>query len=363
MLSGYYGFDNAGDEAILHSIITGLKQTIPNVEITVLSANPKQTVENFNVKAINRKYFFSIFKKMIKTDLFISGGGSLLQDATGKMSIPYYLGLIKLAQIAKAKTAFFAQGVGPIKSRFYLKCISNVLRKMDLVTVRDNQSKQLLNEIGVNDIIVCADPVFFLQPAKKEIIRNILIDEEIPFNEKGPWVGVGIRDWSNNEKMINEMAIGLDKLIATHDAQIILMPFHKSVDYSIQAEIMNKMEANKQTYILKEQYQANELMGICSHLDLMIGMRLHSLIFAARQRVPLIGISYDIKIDSFLEELQMKPCCHSDNISNNKIVEEADKIFKQKEEAKDMIAKKAVLLEQNAWQAIILVADLMAGRI
>ncbi len=50
VLSGYYGFSNAGDEAMLYSIIRSLQITFQNPEITVISGNPKATKEEFEVK-------------------------------------------------------------------------------------------------------------------------------------------------------------------------------------------------------------------------------------------------------------------------------------------------------------------------
>ena len=40
VISGYYGFDNLGDEAILKAIITSLKKVDSTIDITVLSNNP-----------------------------------------------------------------------------------------------------------------------------------------------------------------------------------------------------------------------------------------------------------------------------------------------------------------------------------
>ena len=43
LISGYYGFANAGDEAMLTAIIESLRQVEKNVELTVLSGNPEDS--------------------------------------------------------------------------------------------------------------------------------------------------------------------------------------------------------------------------------------------------------------------------------------------------------------------------------
>ena len=91
VLSGYYGFDNIGDEAVLYSIISLLKKNIPNVQITVLSNNPDKTSILYQVEAVNRWNLKKIISVIKKSDLVISGGGSLLQDVTSNKTIPYYI--------------------------------------------------------------------------------------------------------------------------------------------------------------------------------------------------------------------------------------------------------------------------------
>ncbi|SMB88453.1 Polysaccharide pyruvyl transferase [Desulfonispora thiosulfatigenes DSM 11270] len=84
ILSGYYGFNNAGDEAVLYSIIAALRGLDENLEITVLSNNPEHTIKAYQVKAINRWKVKEIYPAIKEADLVISGGGSLLQDVTSK---------------------------------------------------------------------------------------------------------------------------------------------------------------------------------------------------------------------------------------------------------------------------------------
>ena len=114
LISGYYGFHNIGDEAILKSIITALRQEKPDIKITVLSNDIEHTKNTYNVDAINRWNVAKIYLELLKSDGLISGGGSLLQDVTSSRPITYYTAIMKLAKLARKPVFIYAQGVGPI---------------------------------------------------------------------------------------------------------------------------------------------------------------------------------------------------------------------------------------------------------
>lgn len=90
VLSGYYGFNNIGDEAILYSIIQSLRRLEPEIDITVLSNNPEVTESLYQTKAVNRWNPAEILLALKQADGLISGGGSLFQDETGFKSVAYY---------------------------------------------------------------------------------------------------------------------------------------------------------------------------------------------------------------------------------------------------------------------------------
>ena len=96
VLSGYYGFNNSGDETILYAMITMFRKIEPSLEITVLSNEPEKTAKQYGVEAVNRWKWGQVFRAVSGCDLFISGGGSLLQDVS-KNSPLYYLAVILLA--------------------------------------------------------------------------------------------------------------------------------------------------------------------------------------------------------------------------------------------------------------------------
>ena len=82
VISGYYGFGNAGDEAMLCAIIDAIRKEEADAYITVISGNPKETSKKHNINAVGTFSALGILKAIANSDLVISGGGSLLQDAT-----------------------------------------------------------------------------------------------------------------------------------------------------------------------------------------------------------------------------------------------------------------------------------------
>ena len=159
LLSGYYGFDNAGDEAVLYAIIESLRQAGID-DITVLSAKPEATAAQYQVRAVDRWGKKALYKAVKDCDLLISGGGSLLQDVTSKNGILYYLGIIWLAQMQKKSVMIYAQGIGPIEHKRNRRLTAKLLNKAQAITVRDLPSRQTLMEMGVyKEIQVGVDPV------------------------------------------------------------------------------------------------------------------------------------------------------------------------------------------------------------
>lgn len=74
VLSGYYGFYNVGDEAILQSIIKALHEEHPTLELVVLSNDPDYTRKMYGVEAVNRWDIRAIYKEIKRSNGLISGG-------------------------------------------------------------------------------------------------------------------------------------------------------------------------------------------------------------------------------------------------------------------------------------------------
>ncbi|GAA0355818.1 polysaccharide pyruvyl transferase CsaB [Bacillus horti] len=344
MLSGYYGFNNAGDEAILLSILQSIRSLDEHVEFIVLSGNPAKTAEQYGVHAISRTDVMEIWRCLKNVDLFISGGGSLLQDKTGTFTIPYYLGVVQLAQWAKVPVAIYAQGIGPVYRSLFQKWIKAVFKKAQYISVRDPSSKKLLEswKLPSEKIDQVIDPVFVLQSDESERVTELLSKESITLKQKP--IIFAIRHWSEGKDDILQIAKVCDQLVQDGE-EVLLLPMHYPDDAEAACDIMANM--TQPVHLLQREYTPQQLIDIVSSGKLMVGMRLHALIFAAARHVPCIGISYDPKIDAFMHLLEDQSTSVSGQISADLLyakIKDDLTHYQQRQEQTASIAKK--LLEQ-----------------
>jgi len=353
MISGYYGFNNTGDEAILKSMVGAFKEKIPQIKITVLSHNPLQTSQAYQVKAINRLHLIDIIRCLRDTNLFISGGGGLLQDSTGKgWSILYYLGLILAAKIVKVSVMIYAQGIGPVNKQINKKLIKWILNKVDLITVRENPSKELLKNLGVvkPSIYVNSDPVFLM---KKKNINNIIDShpfiQELINSDNRPLIGVSVREYKSNESDSKRIfAQAADYLIENYQARIIFLPFKYDEDVHISEEILSLMKNKAE--VLKIKLEPEELLSVLSRLSLVVGVRLHSIIFSSMANIPFIAFNYDPKVKYFVEDLGLSELLLEidKDISLKNIQKRIEYIRENNDKIKDILLEKVNNLEKKA---------------
>ena len=309
LISGYYGFNNIGDESILRTVIDNLREKLDQVDITVLSQNPQQTSEKYGVKAAQRMSIPEIFKAICRCDLLLSGGGSLLQDATSAHSILYYLFILRLAQLMGKKTFIYSQGIGPITSQRNRRLTASVLRRASGIVVRDSKSRDLLLEIGVPDklIHVTADPVIRVKKADTALGLDILQSEGCERKDGKLTVGWAVKSRKNDPAFYEEIAKCIRWLKEEFDADSVLIPFFHSEDLSVCEAIAQQLDGN--AGCLRQKYLSEETLSIIGCMDVLVGIRLHSLIYSAVMGVPMIGISYDPKVDSFLSSIERSAMC------------------------------------------------------
>ena len=361
LISGYYGFDNSGDDAILKAIVKDIREENSKINITVLSNNPPKTEEIYGVRAINRFNLREILREMKNIDLFISGGGSLLQDVTSTRSLIYYLATMSLAKIYKKPVMVYANGIGPIDKKINRYLTRKILNKIDLISLRDEASREYILQLGVknDNIYVTADPVFTLLPSSEEVISKIFRDENIPRNKK--LVGISIRQWKKDDNLIEVISNTIKYMLNTYDVNIVLIPMHYPEDLDISFEVEN-MVKHEGCYVMRERYSVEEIMGVIKELEIIIAMRLHSLIYAATQEVPIVGLVYDPKVEGILHSLGMEYMCNVEDLNYERLVENVDYVWENKIELKEKLKLQDEDLKKKALSNVRMALDLLKDR-
>lgn len=330
VISGYYGFDNTGDEAVLMSILSALRRACPGAEFTVLSNNPSYTSAQYGVRAVNRWKLTEVKKALGRANLLISGGGSLLQDVTGLKSLFYYLGVVWLALKMGKPVVFYSQGIGPVSSRTGRWLMRRIAGKVNLITVRDGQSAQDLYEMGVSGapVYATADPVLGLnredinpQPGKELLFKHQECNDRPAGNagnhdlkeEHAPVVGISLREWPGFGDAGQQAVARLGDELYRRGWRVVFLPFQYPADINICRRVAGLMEFPGT--VLDEKVAVMEMASVISQVDLIIAMRLHALILAAVIGIPLVGISYDPKINRFLDQLGLAPAGEVTNLN------------------------------------------------
>ena len=304
LISGYYGFNNIGDESILRTVIDNLREKLPDAEITVLSHDPAATEAKYGVRAARRMSLWDILRCVWRCDLLLSGGGSLLQDATSGRSILYYLFILRLAQLLGKKTFIYSQGIGPINSPRNRRLTARVLRRASGIVVRDEASRDLLLSIGVPGrlVQVTADPVIRVRKADTALGLEILEREGCPRNPDKLTVGWALKSRKASPALLTEVERCILWLREAYGADAVLIPFFQSEDIGVCEQAASELDG--QAGCLRQKYLSEEMLSIIGCMDVLVGVRLHSLIYAAVMGVPMIGISYDPKVEAFLASIQ-----------------------------------------------------------
>ncbi|MGB9866341.1 MAG: polysaccharide pyruvyl transferase CsaB [Bacillota bacterium] len=308
VIAGYHGFGNLGDEAILQATLCEFRRLAPEVEFTVLSRDPAWTSGAYRVRSALRIDPRQVIKELRAAQMFLLGGGSLLQDMTSLRSLMYYAGLLWIGKKLTGKAMVFANGIGPITTPLGRALSRTALNGADLITLRDPDSAQTLKELGVDrQPIVTADPAFLLEPEPVEGQPDPFQAEGIP-PAQGPRIVVSVRLFRNAAVGFRELARALDSVVETRKAQVVMVPMHRTMDLEPSRQVLALMK--RPGFVLQRQYSPGQVLYMLAKCNAVLGTRLHSLVLGVTALVPTAGIVYDPKVESFLRELGC-PCAGS----------------------------------------------------
>ncbi len=346
VLSGYYGFHNSGDDALLKAILESLRREKPDIRPLVLSARPRETETVYGVDAMYRFNMPRLYKTLGKAHMLINGGGSLLQDVTSSQSLWYYLWIMRIARKKGAAVYIYANGIGPLHGRNRLRA-ARAIAKTELVTLRDTASLEEIQAMGVqrDDFLVTADPALALPGPGEDKVAAVLRKLGVPEGKK--YFGISLLDWPESDKAFyKKMASCIDSAATKYDLIPLFIPMKKQVDTRTAARVAEEMQTR--SYCLGDSCSVSEVIGVVGKCELLIGMRLHALIYAAGSGVPVVGLAYDPKVTGFMEYIGQNRICSINRLDTEKLDGYVDEICSRQEEIRASLTKKAAELKEKA---------------
>jgi len=339
VICGAYGRGNAGDEAILQAIVSQMRGIDPDMPLTVMSRNKQETRLRNHTDSIFIFNVFAFLRKLKHAKIFINGGGSLIQDVTSSRSLYFYLFTLWAARLCGCRVIMYGCGIGPINHGFNRRIAGNVLNhNVEVITLRDSISVDVLGSMGVTNptIRLSADPTVTLVPASAERVQEIRREIGIPENAKV--IGFCLRNWPTFTHP-EYFAAAADYAYDKYGLTPVFIPIELPRDVSAAEKVTAYM---KQPHFCgKERYRAEELIALLGSMEAVVGMRLHSLIFATSGGAPVIGVSYDVKVDSFFRDIHSDAAKGLESLSAEWLIHEIDRLaamdFPRAEEAREIL--------------------------
>lgn len=346
---GSYGGRNLGDEAILTGLLADLRAQQPHARLVVFSRDPDHTrahhpgVEAVPWEGVSRVDSAAVFDRL---DLLILGGGGILYDREARR----YLRVVRVAQERGLPLLTYAVGVGPLTESVDCGMVRETLTSATEVTVRDEESRVVLEEAGLlTPITVTADPAFLLEP--EEFPARLLREEGVPAGKR--LVGMSVREPGRAAERLDVDAyhrllaqVG-DFLVHRIDADVLFVPMERD-DIRHSHGVMSHMTAAARGRILHGDYSPRQILGLMRHFDLAVGMRLHFLIFAAMADVPFLPLPYAGKVFDLAQRLGVPALKGVAREVEGPLLAEVDRLWDEREYRADAVARRVADLCEQA---------------
>jgi len=307
LICGSYGHGNAGDEAILEAIVSAFRRARPETPLSVLSRSPAETAKKHGVAAYYKFNPFAVLRELRRARLYLNGGGSLIQDVTSSRSLWYYLFTLAAAKALGCRVIMYGCGIGPVRRPLNRRLARWVIdRSVDVITLREPDSLEEIRAFGVtkSEMLVTSDPALTLDRAPAEAVDKAMA--ALGLERGGRYLCIAPRRWTGFEARARCFAECADALYEKHGLETVFLSIDHRNDALAADVIARQMRAP--CHIARELLPARETIGVLARMDLVISMRLHGLIFAAGQGVPLVGVSYDPKVNAFLRAMEQDNC-------------------------------------------------------
>lgn len=337
VIIGNYGATNVGDEAVLSGVLTLAKQH-GGKPVTVLSYDPSRTTAEhgceaspllpFGVRSFLRFDWLRSFRILARSEEVWIGGGALFTDEK-LFAILLWGWHVLWSRLLCGRVVLVANTVGPIRTPTGSRLMRLILPMVHAASVRDAESEKVLRCLGFKrGVTVGADPAFLIEPVAEnaDFPKTIIISLR-------PW----IRDTPG---LLPDLAAWID---ARADAgyRVTLLPFQTMHDDDrvVLADLYSRVTKKDSIELVEKAEDLPSIMRRIASADLVVGMRLHSLILSTVQETPFVGLSYSDKVTNFCWSVGMEESCFDlGNWNRDAFSRETEQILTNTEEVRLLLA-------------------------
>lgn len=292
VLCGYYGYGNMGDDALLAASLQRAKKAFPTLCPTVLTKSGKKDAQILGIRCVKRLSVQAL-QEIKHAKALVFGGGTLLQDLTSLRSLCYYTTIIRLAKHHGARVELWANGIHPPTTALGKRILTQALRRCDRIGLRDRASLRLAKEVlGENAPIIYEQDLAYPTPASTPpriefLLRHARLNDRFAVIAPKGGSPIGIL------KILTPWLCTL----RAEGITLVFIPLYPKEDEAL----CRTLALHKNDRVMTA-LSPSDLVGLMKKSEVVCGMRLHSLIFAASANTPFVGFGLDPKIESFCRE-------------------------------------------------------------
>jgi polysaccharide pyruvyl transferase CsaB len=353
LICGAAGYTNLGDDAILWGMARELAGLLRGRRLAVVGGPAlPDVVAPLGAGAIPYEDREAVARAIEEADLVVLGGGGLLYD------VEYEAGLVRLLadppdrrwlyEMAKLATAaraarkpamLYGVGAGPLVTDSAQQMARFLVEHVDAVTVRDEASASLLRECGAprTRVHVAADPAVSVEPGDAETAEAFLAG--VGLDTGRPRVAVNVRPWgpaTGDEAFVAQMGEVVGELTGRLGSQVALLPFQRmnDDDRALLARILEAAGEPAGAVLIDPQTRPPELAAVIGRFDVMVGMRLHTLVLATAAGTPFVALPYQEKVREFAADVGLGEHAHAaEGIEAGAVVASCEALLGERESA------------------------------
>ena len=405
-----HSFSNKGDNAMISSLLQGINEFHPQSKIFLLCKKKEVEKNNFmsNVKLYDNLFpnyetklpkFLQMFVGVFKTlwyvlwikfnsipidnnakrilnihresDIIIFGGGGYLGGPYRSLSgilVPIFL-----TKQLGCKVYLTGITIEFPKNFLLRNLIRWVLNKVDLITVREPLSIEVLKSIDVKvKTLLTADLAFMLKSKPSDLGQELL--KQKGFTKKGNiTIGINLRQNSSSEEIPPDIFISyketmkkfIESLLEKIDCTIVLIPIDTShyqddriINQSVKKLVSDSLQ--DRIFAVRDDFSLEETMSIIGSMDILIGTRFHSNVFSIMSGTPFISIIYMQKNLGLMKMMGLEEwAINISELETKLLLEKTQKLIQSSDKVKKLIRYNVTQLQKASLMNILLIDELL----